>query len=159
MTKKFRACLRAGACGSTWAGGARLNILFPDFDTSTLAADQANEGAIVAHLVYGDTSVLLMADAPMDIEDHLMAVGSSTDLKSNILKVGHHGSAGSTGDAFVSEVSPSVAIISLGKNNKYGFPKQVTLDTLAAHNIKTLRTDLEGTIEFVSDGKEFVSKD
>jgi beta-lactamase superfamily II metal-dependent hydrolase len=47
-------------------------------------------------------------------------------------------------------------VISLGQHNKYGFPKQVTLDTLDAQNIKTLRTDEEGTITFVSDGKQFM---
>ncbi len=135
-------------------GGARLTILFPDFDTSALPGDKANEGAVVAQLVYASTTMLLMADAPKDIEDHLVALDGDS-LRSDILKVGHHGSAGSTGDAFVATVDPSVAVISLGKNNKYGFPKQVTLDTLAAHNVKTLRTDEEGTIVFVSDGKSF----
>lgn len=139
-------------------GGARLDILSPDFDVSTLPEDKANEGCVVAHLVYGDTSVLFMCDAPMDVEDHLMAFGSTTQIKSNILKVGHHGSRFSTGDAFVAEVNPSVAIISVGAHNTYGHPTQQTLDTLAAHTIETLRTDEEGTIEFTSDGKEFVRK-
>ncbi|HWB34245.1 MAG TPA: hypothetical protein VG753_02935, partial [Candidatus Paceibacterota bacterium] len=139
-------------------GGARLDILWPDFDASTLTPDEANEGCIVAHLVYGAMSMIFMCDAPMDVENSLMAFGSTTELKSDILKVGHHGSAGSTGSDFVSKVDPEVAIISLGKNNRYGFPKQVTLDTLASHNVQVLRTDQEGTIEFVSDGNSFVRK-
>ncbi|HVZ75969.1 MAG TPA: MBL fold metallo-hydrolase [Candidatus Paceibacterota bacterium] len=139
-------------------GGARLDILWPDFDASTLKPDDANEGCIVAHLVYGNTSMIFMCDAPMDVENSLMAFGSTTQLKSDILKVGHHGSAGSTGSDFVGEVDPRIAIISLGANNRYGFPKQVTLDTLAAHNVQVLRTDEEGTVEFVSDGTTFVRK-
>ncbi|HVV14830.1 MAG TPA: MBL fold metallo-hydrolase [Candidatus Paceibacterota bacterium] len=136
-------------------GGARLDILSPDFDVSTLKPDEANEGCVVSRLTYGATSVLLMCDAPMDVEGHLMGIEPVADLKSNILKVGHHGSAGSTGDAFVSEVDPSVAVISVGAGNRYGHPTRQTLDTLAGHNIKTLRTDEEGTIEFISNGETF----
>jgi competence protein ComEC len=139
-------------------GGARLNILSPDFDPSMLPPDKANEGCIVSHLVYGDTSVLLMCDAPMDVEDHLMAIGSSTDLASDILKVGHHGSRFSTGDAFVAQVHPSVAIISVGAHNTYGHPTQQTLDTLARHHVEVLRTDREGTVVFVSDGTRFTRR-
>lgn len=137
-------------------GGAELDILFPDFDPSNLPPNKEHEGAIVARLVYGNTSVLLMGDAPMDVEDHLMAIGSSTELVSTILKVGHHGSRFSTGDAFLSEVHPSVAIISVGAHNTYGHPTQEVLHRLINHNIKTLRTDQEGTIEFQSDGETFV---
>lgn len=136
-------------------GGARLTILFPDFDVSTLTPDKANEGAVVAQLVYASTTVLFMADAPKDIEDHLVALDGAT-LHSDILKVGHHGSAGSSGDTFVTTVDPAVAVISVGAHNRYGHPTQATLDTLAAHHIKTLRTDEEGTIVFTSNGKEFV---
>lgn len=139
-------------------GGARLDILFPDFDVSTLTSDKTNEGCVVSRLVYGDTSVIFMCDAPFDVEDHLMLLSSSTELTSDLLKVGHHGSRFSTGDTFVSEVDPSIAIISVGARNTYGHPTQATLGTLAEHAIKTLRTDEEGTIVFVSDGKSFVRK-
>jgi competence protein ComEC len=139
-------------------GGAKLQILFPDFDASKLPSDKTNEGCIVSHLAYGKTSVLLMCDAPMDVENYLMATASSTDLISDILKVGHHGSRFSSGDAFVAEVSPSVAVISVGAKNKYGHPTMQTLDTLTSHHIKILRTDQEGTIIFVSDGEKFVQK-
>jgi competence protein ComEC len=136
-------------------GGARLNVLFPDYDVTHINQDADNDGGIVAHLVYGNTSVLLMADVSNVVENHLMQVASTSELQSTILKVGHHGSKTSTGDAFVAEVSPSVAVISDGRHNKYGFPKQETLDTLAKHNVQTLRTDQEGTIEFESDGNSF----
>ncbi|HVV38841.1 MAG TPA: MBL fold metallo-hydrolase [Candidatus Paceibacterota bacterium] len=144
-------------------GGAYLDVLSPDYDVSILPEDKGNEGCIVAHLVYGKTSMLLMCDASMDVEDHIMALGSlptgqagTTQIKSDILKVGHHGSHSSTGDEFVSEVDPSVAIISVGAHNTYGHPAEQTLDTLAAHNVETLRTDEEGTIKFISNGEKFV---
>jgi competence protein ComEC len=137
-------------------GGAELDILSPDFDVTNLPLSREHEGCIVAHLVYGKTSVLLTGDATTQVEDHLMAIGSSTELTSDILKVAHHGSRFSTGDAFLSEVHPSVAVISVGAKNKYGHPTEDVLDRLANQNIKTLRTDQEGTIVFTSDGKEFV---
>jgi competence protein ComEC len=103
-------------------GGARLNILFPDFDTSKLSSNNANEGCIVSRLVYGNTSMIFMCDAPFDVEDHLMEISSSTELASNIIKVGHHGSRFSTSDAFVTEVNPTTAVISVGAHNTYGHP-------------------------------------
>ncbi len=139
-------------------GGARLQILFPDFDVSHLSSDKTNEGCIVSHLVYGNTSMIFMCDAPMSVENHLMQIGSSTELTSNILKVGHHGSRYSTGNTFLDTVHPPVAVISVGARNTYGHPTSETLRKLEAHNIKTLRTDEEGTVVFVSDGKTFVRK-
>ena len=137
-------------------GRAELDVLYPDWDVSHMNQDQDNDGGIVAHLVYGTTSVLFMADVSTAVEDHLMQVASTSELKSTILKVGHHGSKTSTGSDFVSEVDPSVAIISDGRNNKYGFPTAQALGVLAAHNVPVLRTDQEGTIVFVSDGETFV---
>lgn len=136
--------------------GAKLQILFPDFDVSQLTTNKTNEGCIVSRLVYGNTSVLFMCDAPMDVENHLMQIGSSTDLASDILKVGHHGSRFSSGTAFVAEVHPTIAVISVGAGNTYGHPTPQTLGTLSSQHIKTLRTDQEGTVVFVSNGKEIV---
>lgn len=138
-------------------GGARLDVLYPDQDVSTFQ-NKTNDGCIVAHLIYGKTSVLLTCDATKKVEEHLLVIASSTELMSDILKVGHHGSQYSTGEPFVQEVHPNVAVISVGVHNKYGHPTQRVLDTLNNHNIKTLRTDQEGTIIFQSDGKEFVRK-
>jgi beta-lactamase superfamily II metal-dependent hydrolase len=58
-------------------------------------------------------------------------------------------------DYFLSQISPSLAIISVGANNRYGHPAQTALDLLKSHNIKIFRTDKNGTVEIVSDGKTF----
>ena len=144
-------------------GGARLDILFPDTDVTHMDPAQDNNGCIVAHLVYGKTSVLLTCDATKIVEDYLLAIASlptgqagSSELASDILKVGHHGSKYSTGDAFVAAVHPSVALISVGAHNPYGHPTQQVLDILAAHNIPVLRTDQDGTLIFKSNGEKFV---
>ena len=135
-------------------GGAYLQILFPDYDVSHLPSTKTNEGAIVARLIYGKTSVMLTADAPFSTEDHLLALDGG-GLQSDILKVGHHGSKYSTGSAFVAAVHPSLAVISVGANNKYGHPSQLALDTLASFHIPILRTDQDGTLIFESNGQEF----
>jgi competence protein ComEC len=137
-------------------GGARLDILSPDFDVSTLKPDDANEGCAVSRLTYGSVSVLLMCDAPTEVENHLMAIDTPATLKGTILKVGHHGSAGSTGNAFLDEVAPSLAVISVGAGNRYGHPTDATLGRLDAHDVPVLRTDEAGTIIFRSDGEKVV---
>ena len=106
-------------------------------------------------MVYGSTSVLLMADTSSLVEHHLMQISSSTDLISTILKVGHHGSKTSSAPDFVAEVNPQIAIISDGKNNKYGFPKQQTLDILASDSVQVRRTDEKGTVTCTSNGAAF----
>lgn len=139
-------------------GGARLDILFPDFDVKTLDDNSGNEGCVVAHLVYKNTSALFTCDAPQDVEDHLVAISTSTDLKSDLLKVGHHGSKYSSSNEWLDAVAPTFAAISVGAHNKYGHPTQEALSRLTSHQIKTYRTDQLGTVMFVSDGNSFSLK-
>ena len=139
-------------------GGAHLDVLFPDFDVKTLKSGATNDGCVVAHLVYKNTSALFTCDAPQAVEDHLIAISTSTDLKSDLLKVGHHGSKYSSSNEWLDAVAPSIAAISVGAHNRYGHPTQETLGRLEAHHIPTDRTDLEGTLIYVSDGNHFIKK-
>ncbi|MEK7081129.1 MAG: MBL fold metallo-hydrolase, partial [Patescibacteria group bacterium] len=84
----------------------------------------------------------------------ILSENSPAQLKSTILKVGHHGSRTSTSGDFVKAVSPSYALISDNKDNNYGHPHQETLDTLTQFGAKIFRTDLLGTIIMKSDGKK-----
>jgi competence protein ComEC len=136
-------------------GGAYMKVLFPDFDAATIPQSKDNDGGIVVQLFYASTTALFMADVSSDVEDHLVALDGGA-LDSDFLKVGHHGSRTSTDDEFLDEVTPDVAVISVGKDNTYGHPTPETLGRLSAHHIKTLRTDQEGTIVFTSNGNEFV---
>lgn len=135
-------------------GGAVLTILYPDSDVTFLPEPKVHEGNIVARLVYGKTSILLMGDAPDDVEARLVAMGSTT-LKSDILKVGHHGSKTSSSAALLAAVQPKEAIISVGAKNKYHHPTKEALDRLASVGAEVFRTDQEGTVEFESDGTTF----
>jgi len=129
--------------------GVGFQILFPDRNISGLAT---NDGSIVGRLVYGDTSIMFTGDSPENVEHYLVSLDDK-NLKSDVLKVGHHGSRTSTSKEFVGFVSPTYATISLGQGNSYGHPHKETLDTLEKFDIKTLRTDQQGTITIESDGK------
>ena len=129
--------------------GARLNILFPDRDTEGW---ETNTASIVAKLVYGNNSFLLTGDSPIAIENYLSMIDGQ-NLKSDVLKAGHHGSRTSTSESFVSFVSPEYSVISAGKNNQYGHPHKEVLDILEKIKSVILKTYENGTISFSSDGE------
>jgi len=133
----------------TLGGGVYIDVLFPDRDVSDWAT---NDGSIVARLTYGDTHIMLTGDATAKTEKIVLAENKEETIKSTILKVGHHGSRTSTREDFVKAVAPLYALISLGKDNKYGHPHQETLDTLSQFGARILRTDQVGTIVVKSDG-------
>lgn len=128
--------------------GAFIDILFPDRDVSSWTT---NDGSIVARLVYGKTSIMLTGDATKKTEKIILSENLPSQIKSNILKVGHHGSRTSSSLDFIKAVSPTFALISDGKNNKYGHPHQETLNILTQFGVEILRTDLLGTIVFKCD--------
>jgi len=130
-------------------GGAVIDILFPDRDVSTWTT---NDGSVVGRLSFGDVSIMLTGDATSETEKIVLAENTQAQLKSTILKVGHHGSHTSSSPEFVQAVAPTYAFIPLGKDNKYGHPRQETLDTLAQFGVKVFRTDILGTIIMRSDG-------
>ena len=80
-------------------------------------------------------------------EETLMA--TYPDLPVDILKAGHHGSKGSSSEAFLEHIQPELALLSAGKNNRYKHPHQETLDRLTERQIASLRTDQDGAIRFI----------
>lgn len=134
--------------------GAHFDILYPDSDVTFL---ETNTASIVGKMVYGKTSFMLTGDSPKSIEDHLVSIDSNR-LKSDVLKAGHHGSHTSSGEIYVKTVSPEYAVISADKNNRYGHPHKEVTDLFAKLDIQTLRTDISGTIGFVSDGSRVWKK-
>lgn len=111
-------------------------------------ASNINNTSIVAKLKYGTTSFLFMGDAETQVEKEIL----NKDIASDVLKLGHHGSKYSTSEAFLKKVSPTYAIISVGKNNTYNHPSTETINTLNKNNIKIYRTDQDGTIVAKSNG-------
>lgn len=131
-----------------------LTILFPDRDVPEL---ETNTGSIVAKLAYGKVSILLMGDAPSAIEKYLVTLDGGA-LHADILKVGHHGSKTSSDKYFLAAVSPAYAVISSGKDNRYGHPHKEVLGNLSSLNIPYLNTANEGRIVFLSDGQTIWKK-
>ncbi len=125
-----------------------LNILFPDQDPSSW---ETNTASIVARLVYGENEFLLTGDSPSKIEKYLLGL-EGKNLQSDVLKAGHHGSRTSSDPSFVATVAPTYAVISAGKNNRYGHPHAEVLETFKKYNAEILRTAEAGTITFQSDG-------
>jgi beta-lactamase superfamily II metal-dependent hydrolase len=113
--------------------------------------DELNDWSAVLKVAYKETSFLLVGDAEYAAEKDMLA--GNSDLKVDVLKVGHHGSKTSTSKAFADAVSPKYAIISVGKN-KYGHPDSGILARLKNINATAYRTDKQGTITAVSDGKK-----
>lgn len=113
--------------------------------------EETNNTSIILKIIYKDTSFLLMADAEREVEKLLLK--QNLDLSSTLLKVGHHGSDTSTTYEFLREVMPMYGIISVGKDNAYGHPHDITISKLENANVEIFRTDLNGTIICKSDGK------
>ncbi len=118
------------------------------FDDKTI-----NDYSAVVRLSYGRTVLLLDGDAEQEAEDDMLAHYPAGYLKAEALKAGHHGSRNASSDEWLSAVSPDVAVISCGKGNLFHHPHVETLERLAQHNIRTYRTDQNGTVTLVSDGK------
>ena len=114
---------------------------------SILDTENLNLSSIVVRLEFGENSFLFMGDAETENEKTI------NWPKTNVLKVGHHGSNTSSSQSFLNQVKPEYAIIMAGKDNSYGLPKQKILDRLNKIGAKIFRTDELGTITAISDGK------
>jgi len=150
--KKQGVTITVPSPGDTFAlGSANVTVLGPIEDS-----DDPNDLSIVLRVVYGDTSFLFVGDAQTSEENDILASGRT--VKSDVLKVGHHGSETSTGADFLTAVAPQYAVIEVGDSNSYNHPNQGTLDRLKAAGVTLYRTDLQGTVTCTSDGKTLTFK-
>ena len=116
------------------------------------SGEDTNNTSIVLKIVYGETKFLFTGDVERDGEEVIL--GNGFDLSADVLKVGHHGSDTSTSYPFLREVMPKYAVISVGEGNKYEHPTDATLSKLRDAEVEFYRTDLNGDILCVSDGKK-----
>jgi competence protein ComEC len=123
----------------------RFTILHPD-EWSRWGED-LNEDSVVLLLEYGDFQALFAGDAGFPAEAEMRAHLRAVDL----LKVGHHGSRGSTGNEWLDSLRPRAAVISVGRNT-YGHPAPETLARLREHRIEVWRTDRDGAVTVSTDG-------
>ena len=118
--------------------------------------DNLNDDSLVMRLEYGDTSFLFTGDMTSKAEKDLINDGA--DLRCDVLKVGHHGSSGSSCYQFLYEAQPGIGVISCEKGNSYGHPHEETLSRLNDADVTVFRTDLEGSIVIFSDGMKVERK-
>jgi competence protein ComEC len=129
-------------------GQVYYKVLYPDervLGANTTSTD--NELGIVGNIIYGDFKVLMTAD--VSSAKYLPETGVA------ILKVPHHGSATGLTAGWIDQTRPKMAVISVGKGNRFGHPSPIIVDWLAKAGIKVERTDLNGEVEVVSDGKKW----
>ena len=111
-----------------------------------------NNSSIAFKLEYGETSFLFTGD--MEKESERSTLQRKYDVSADVLKVAHHGSASSTTSEFLEAVSPRIAVISVGEDNKYKHPSEEVLEALNQKGVNVYRTDLDGDIVIISDGRE-----
>lgn len=136
-----------------WDNGIHLQFLAPVKSFYQVRPEQINNSSLVFRLIYGNNNALFMGD--FEEEEFLINLYSSSTLKSQLLKVGHHGSSNANSKEFLSIVSPIFAVISCGKNNKFNHPHYRTLYNLQQINAQILRTDLLGDIFFIASTTGF----
>jgi len=133
--------------------GIYLETLHPRGGEAQMGSISSNNSSVVLLLQHGANSFLLTGDVESETERAL--IHSAQVLQADVLKVAHHGSGGATSGEFLDAVDPSFAVISVGIDNRSGHPAPETLERLASvHDLLVLRTDLQGTVEFVSDGQQ-----
>jgi competence protein ComEC len=136
--------------------GVMFDMIFPFGSIQGREFENINNSSIVFRLIYGESEFYFSGDAELPVEAQIVA--KNIDVYADVLKVAHHGSRTASSDALVDLIHPAYAVISVGTDNSFKHPHKETIDVLTADNVKILRTDLTGTIEFVSDGKTLVGK-
>jgi competence protein ComEC len=140
--------LRAGS--HLMMDGVLLRVLHPpppDWERQKVR----NDDSLVFELVFGNLSMVFTGDAGENVEPAIAAQLSPSPLR--ILKAGHHGSRTSTSRALIDAARPVAALISAGRGNMYGHPSPAVLARLRDAGVEIFRTDQDGQIDVISDGR------
>ena len=130
-----------------WPSGVTLHFVWP---RAGYESDDTNARSLVALLTWNDATMLLTGDLPVVQEQMLLQ--SYPDLHAQVLKVGHHGSKGSSGLVFLEAIRPELCIISVGRDNSFGHPHPEALRRLEAVGCQVRSTVDVGTVTVWSDG-------
>lgn len=130
--------------------GLTLDVVWPDH-ASRAQLKKVNDTSVVIRVLYKEGSMLLTGDIEEKAEDGILKTGA--DIRSNILKVAHHGSKTSTSTGFLLAVNPDLAVISVGGDNQFGHPHWGVMKRLEKVGIEVLRTDEMGEIHLVLGNK------
>ena len=130
----------------------QFNILWPE--EIKISENILNNNSIVAKLEYYNFSVLFTGDIENVAEERIIELYKNTNiLKSNILKVAHHGSKTSTAENFINLVTPRIALIGVGQNNTFGHPNSSVIKRLNKYKCEIFRTDTDGEISIFVNKK------
>jgi competence protein ComEC len=135
-----------------FSNNLEMLLLNPLYDSDFYEESDFNNASIVVKLFYKNADFLFTGDIEKAAEKKLLVWQNI--LQSDILKVSHHGSVTSTNLEFLDKVNPSIAVITVGKNN-FGHPSQNTIERLENRNIQIYRTDEDGTIIIRTNGQEY----
>ncbi len=131
-------------------GGVELRVHHPpppDWERQRVR----NNDSLVIELRFGAVSMLLTGDIGQEVEEELAAHLDTLPIV--VLKVAHHGSATSSSAAFLNRLRPTIALIGVGRGNTYGHPVPSVLGRLHESGAEVFRTDLDGQVDVVTDGK------
>lgn len=134
-----------------YMGEAEFTVLFATNDNKDLG-DDVNDYSIVLRMDFGESSFVFTGDATTSVESSILDSFRKYELDCDFLKSGHHGSSTSSGKSFISTITPEIVAIPCGTGNKYGHPHDSVLDIYEDAGAAVYRTDLSGTLVFVSDG-------
>jgi competence protein ComEC len=147
---------RCGRGFSRHEGEVSITVLHPEIPETAGPGPEAagNDSSLVIRIALGRTAFLLTGDIGAATERELL--GAGLDLRSTVLKAGHHGSASSTSSAFLAAVQPKVVLISVGEGNTYGFPSREVLERCRSAGAGVFRTDIDGAVEISADGRRLL---
>lgn len=129
-------------------------FLWPEIVPEELAPSAKNNDSLVLRLRYGNETLLLPGDAEKQVEREILSENGPEAMRADVLKIGHHGSKNSTTPEFLAAVQPRVGIISAGEDNPYGHPSPELLERLENAGIRILRTDRNGAVQVMTDGRQ-----
>jgi len=135
----------------------KITYLWPDESIGS-QEDNLNNTSIVFRLNYGKFSALFPGDCEVECWQGIIADNKNLIANVTLLKVAHHGSKNGTDQEIASIIRPKMAIISLGKDNKFGFPHKKAMEVLQKTGADIYRTDLQGTIDISTDGENWSGK-
>jgi competence protein ComEC len=132
--------------------GVDGDFLWPAIAPEEVAPSAKNNDSLVLRLHFGGRTILLPGDAEKQVEREILSENTSEAMRSDVLKIGHHGSKNSTTPEFVAVVQPRFGIISAGEDNPYGHPNAELLERLENAGVFILRTDRDGAVHVLTDG-------
>ena len=128
-------------------------FFWPESTPADPSGAAKNDDSLVLRLQYQERGILLPGDAEKEAEREMLSDSGQDEMRAEVLKIGHHGSKNSTTLEFLAAVKPRLAVISVGEDNPYGHPNAELLERLTNAGVRVLRTDRDGSVHILIDGK------